>query len=130
MLDGLQIRAAPMAEIGTRPQAGIATLDNAENVERMPNLVFRQGICSLSDQVFQDINAYRYAKNAQTLQRPAGLDQLAKEHCEYLRKNRGTFDHYGKNVSHDRTEGRVFATQLFGTISYSQLTTRNCFGQF
>ena len=62
---------------------------------------------SLSDQVYQDVNAYRRSQGAKDLQRHAGLDRLAQEHCEYLRKNRGTFNLYGKNVSHDGSEGRA-----------------------
>lgn len=150
----------------------------------------------LSAQVFQDVNAYRLQRGAGSLRRNAGLDRLALNHCEYLRKNRGTFNLYGKNVSHDGAEGRslvamqrfnmlstseivastlstgsdagtaralvilwqnsrdhessmrdkswtdtgvatvvdadgrVFATQLFGTASHSQLTTRNRFSGF
>ena len=151
---------------------------------------------SLSGQVSQDVNAYRRSHGAKDLQRHAGLDRLALDHCEYLRKNRGSFDLYGKNVSHNGAEGRslvamkslkmlnssenvastmrgasdaqtsgflvklwqkssdhdyamrnpawthtgvatvvdadgrVFATQLFGTISLSQLSTRDRFSGF
>ena len=150
----------------------------------------------LSGQVFQDVNAYRRSHGAKDLQRHAGLDRLAQQHCEYLRKNRGTFDLYGKNVSHNGSEGRalvamkslkmlnssenvastmrgdsdaltagflvtlwqkssdhdyamrdpawthtgvgtvvdtddrVFATQLFGTMNLSQLSTRDRFSGF
>ncbi|MGL4398548.1 MAG: hypothetical protein ACRCXD_01655, partial [Luteolibacter sp.] len=34
------------------------------------------------------------------------MDRLAQQHCEYLRRNRGTFNLYGKNVSHDGAHGR------------------------
>lgn len=68
---------------------------------------YRGGGSPLSNQIFQDVNAYRRNHGARELQRHAGLDRLAKEHSEYLRKHRGTFNLYGKNVSHDGAEGRA-----------------------
>ena len=148
---------------------------------------------SLTGQVFQAVNAYRRQHGASELQRHAGLDRLAQEHCEYLRQHRGTFRLYGKNVSHFGFEGRalmareryqmqsvsenvaaanhpgespgpvlvtlwagskdhelnmrsswthtgvgavmdsdgtIFATQLFASVSHSQLTTRERFNRF
>ena len=66
---------------------------------------------SLSGQVFQAVNAYRSNHGASVLQRHAGLDHLAQEHCEYLRQHRGTFQLYGKNVSHFGFEGRALAAR-------------------
>ena len=148
---------------------------------------------SPSGQVFQRVNSYRGSIGAAALQRHAGLDRLAQQHCEYLRQHRGTFKLHGKNVSHFGFEGRalaaresyqmqnvsenvaaanhpgespapvlvklwqgskdhdsnmrqswthtgvgvvvdsdgmVFATQLFATVSYSQLATRERFNRF
>jgi uncharacterized protein YkwD len=66
-----------------------------------------QGGSTLSAQVFQDTNAYRSSHGTRQLKRHPGLDRLASEHCEYLRRNRGTFKLYGKNVSHNGAEGRA-----------------------
>jgi uncharacterized protein YkwD len=148
---------------------------------------------SLTGRIHSEVTSYRRSRGASELQRHAGLDRLAQEHCEYLRRNKGSFGLYGKNVSHFGFEGRaivareryqmmsisenvaatfnaaghpapaivslwinskdheynmrsrwthtgigavtdsdgtVFATQLFSTISYSQLTTRNRFSSF
>lgn len=148
---------------------------------------------SLSGRVFTEVNSYRRSHGAADLQRHAGLDRLAHEHCEYLRQNRGRFGLYGKNVSHFGFEGRsllareryqmmnvsenvaasthagsnpaqtmvklwseskghehnmrsswthtgvgavmdsdgtIISTQLFATVSYSQLTTRDRFNRF
>jgi uncharacterized protein YkwD len=145
---------------------------------------------SLSGQVLQEVNSYRRSHGKSELQRHPGLDRLAQEHCEYLRKHRGTFGLNGGNVSHYGFESRainareryqmgavsenvaaathpgksaapllvklwsqskshdanmrnswthtgvgvvvdhdgmVFATELFGCINHSQLTTRNRF---
>lgn len=148
---------------------------------------------SVSGRLFQEINAYRRSSGAKDLQRHSGLDRLAQEHSEYLRKNRGTFTLSGRNVSHIGFEGRaliareryqmenvsenvaaashpgtnpapiiinlwkgskdhhknmidswthsgigvavdsdgmVFATQLFATVSQSQMSTRDRFNRF
>lgn len=148
---------------------------------------------SLSGRILSEVNSYRRSHGASDLQRHAGLDRLAQEHCEYLRKNRGSFQLYGKNVSHFGFEGRaivareryqmanvsenvaaasysgsnpgpllvklwseskdhefnmrshwthtgigvvvdsdgmVFATQLFSTVSYSQRASRERFNHF
>lgn len=148
---------------------------------------------SVSGRVFDEVNAYRSSQGARPLQRHAGLDRLAQQHCEYLRKHRGTFELSGRNVSHFGFEGRclaarqmyqmenisenvaaanhpggapakvlvglwkgskdhhknmlddwthsgigvvidsdgtVFSTQLFSTVSYSQMMTRERFNRF
>jgi len=145
---------------------------------------------SLSGQVLQEVNSYRRSHGKSELQRHPGLDRLAQEHCEYLRKGRGNFGLNGSNVSHfgfesrainarERyqmgavseniaaanypgkkigpvlvqlwsnskghdanmrnswtqtgvgvvvdSDGMVFATQIFGCVNHSQLTTRNRF---
>lgn len=64
--------------------------------------------------VLQAVNAYRRSKGAAELQRHAGLDRLAQQHCEYLRQRRGTFELNGKNVSHIGFEGRaLYARERF-----------------
>lgn len=149
---------------------------------------------SLSGQVLREVNSYRRNAGAQELIRHPGLDRLAQEHCEYLRKNRGKFNLHGKYVSHFGSEARaqiareryqmrsvsenvaatsssggqnaastlvklwanskdhaytmrsawthtgvgsvvdedgtVFSTQLFATVTHSQLTTRERFNRF
>lgn len=76
---------------------------------------------SLPGQVFQQVNAYRAAKGVGPLQRHAGLDRLAHEHCEYLRKHRGTFQLSGKNVSHFGFESRALAArELYNMQSVSE----------
>lgn len=62
---------------------------------------------SASSRLFQEVNSYRRSQGKSELQRHAGLERLAQEHCEYLRKHRGTFSLSGKNVSHIGFEGRA-----------------------
>lgn len=62
---------------------------------------------SRSGQILQEVNSYRRSHGVSELQRHAGLDRLAQEHCEYLRQKRGSFGIYGKNVSQIGFEGRT-----------------------
>jgi uncharacterized protein YkwD len=62
---------------------------------------------SLTSRLHQEINSYRRSQGRPELQRHAGLERLAQEHCEYLRKHRGTFKLNGRNVSHFGFEGRA-----------------------
>lgn len=66
---------------------------------------------SLTEQVFREVNSYRRGHGAKDLERHAGLDRLAQKHCEYLRAHRGSFDLYGKNVSHIGFDGRALMAQ-------------------
>ncbi len=76
---------------------------------------------SLSGQVFQEVNAYRRSHHAADLQRHAGLDRLAQQHCEYLRSHRGEGSIYGKNVSHVGFEGRTLvARERYNMMSISE----------
>jgi uncharacterized protein YkwD len=61
--------------------------------------------------VFDAVNSYRSQRGASALQRHAGLDRLAQNHCEYLREHRGTFKLHGKNVSHFGFDGRALAAR-------------------
>ena len=75
----------------------------------------------LSAQVYKDSNLYRNEVGAGTLQRHAGLDRLALQHCEYLRANRGKFNLHGKNVSHSGSEGRsMMAMKAFQMLNCSE----------
>ena len=76
---------------------------------------------SLSTEVFEDVNAYRNKLGVGELKRDARLDRLANEFCEYLRKNSGTFEVYGKYVSHMGYEGRsLIAMRRLNMMSTSE----------
>jgi len=68
---------------------------------------------SLAGQVFDAVNAYRRSQGAANLERHAGLDHLAQQHCEYLREHRGSFVLRGKNVSHIGFEGRAMYARVY-----------------
>jgi len=73
---------------------------------------------SKSDKILAAVNDYRSSHGAAQLQRHPGLDRLAQQHCEYLRKNRGTFQLYGKNVSHYGFDGRAALARERYQMSY------------
>lgn len=86
---------------------GLSSCANQTGVNK--ELVSNREHQSLANTIFNDVNAYRRQNGSRNLQRHPGLERLAMEHCEYLRRNRGTFNLYGKNVSHDGAEGRSLA---------------------
>jgi uncharacterized protein YkwD len=63
----------------------------------------------LASAVFDHVNQYRKSQGSGSLTMHPVLNQLATTHCEYMRKNRGTFKLYGKNVTHMGSEGRALA---------------------
>jgi uncharacterized protein YkwD len=76
---------------------------------------------SLSDQVFAEVNSYRSSIGKPALQRHAGLDRLAQQHCDYLAKTGGSYGLYGKNVSHIGFEGRALsAKQTYKIMSLGE----------
>jgi uncharacterized protein YkwD len=76
---------------------------------------------STAGRLFDAVNDYRLSQGAQPVERHAGLDRLAQQHCEYLRSNRGTFSLYGKNVSHYGFDARAIAArQVFQMSSVSE----------
>ena len=66
---------------------------------------------STTGSLFNDVNAYRRSQGKAELQRHGGLDRLAQEHSEYLRRNRGSFKLNGRNVSHFGFEGRALVAR-------------------
>ncbi len=72
----------------------------------------RHNESTLSQELFQRVNSYRSSRGVSSMQRNAGLDLLARQHCEYLRQHRGTFSLYGKNVSHMGIETRARLASL------------------
>jgi uncharacterized protein YkwD len=69
---------------------------------------------ALSDRVFSEVNSYRASGGKGALQRHAGLDRLARQHCDYLVKTRGSYGLYGANVSHIGLDGRaLYASKCY-----------------
>lgn len=89
----------------------LASCANQPQKTKLPVSASLRPDSSLTGQVLTEVNSYRRSHGASDLQRHAGLDRLAHEHCEYLRQNRGKFGLYGKNVSHFGFEGRALVAR-------------------
>jgi uncharacterized protein YkwD len=62
---------------------------------------------ALANRINDEVNAYRRSKGGGELSRMSGLDQLAQQHSEFMKANRGKFSLYGKNVTHYGFESRA-----------------------
>ena len=101
--------------------ASCANPPESSQTTRLPVSASLRPDSSLSSRIHQDVNSYRRSRGERELQRHPGLDRLAQQHCEYLRRNRGTFSVYGKNVSHYGFEGRALvARERFNMASVSE----------
>lgn len=76
---------------------------------------------SVADGIHTKVNAYRKSMGKPALQRHAGLDRLARQHSEFMRRNRGKFDLSSTgNISHFGFEGRTLAARRFGMSDISE----------
>lgn len=75
----------------------------------------------VNTRLYHEVNAYRRSHGKRELQRHAGLDRLARQHSEYLRKHRGSFSLQGKNVSHFGFDGRaLYAREAYQMANISE----------
>lgn len=99
----------------------LASCATPPETKRLPVSASLRPDSSRTGQILQEVNSYRHNHGASDLQRHAGLDRLAQEHCEYLRQHRGTFGIYGKNVSHIGFEGRTLvARERYQMANFSE----------
>lgn len=89
----------------------LASCANQPEAHKVPVSTSVNPKSSASEQIYQEVNSYRASRGAAGLKRHAGLDRLAQEHCEYLRKNRGSFSLNGRNVSHIGFDGRALVAR-------------------
>lgn len=67
---------------------------------------------NVADGIHAKVNAYRKSIGKPALQRHAGLDKLARQHSEFMRRNRGKFSLSSTgNISHFGFEGRTLAAR-------------------
>jgi uncharacterized protein YkwD len=99
----------------------LASCATQPEVTKLPASASIHPDLSLSGKILTEVNAYRRSHGASDLQRHAGLDRLAQQHCEYLRQHKGQFGLYGKNISHLGFEGRaLFARERYQMINVSE----------
>lgn len=82
-------------------------------VTRVPVSASISKSSNLSGDVFNSVNSYRAQNGKSSLERHAGLDQLAQEHCDYLAKNCGGS---GTNISHVGFRKRAFNAHRYFSI--------------
>ncbi|MBC8126464.1 MAG: CAP domain-containing protein [Gloeobacteraceae cyanobacterium ES-bin-144] len=87
--------------------AALASCASKPETKRMPVSASIRPDSSATGRLFKEVNEYRQSKGKSEVERHAGLDRLAQEHCEYLRQHRGEFSLQGKNVSHIGFDGRT-----------------------
>lgn len=68
----------------------------------------------LSNEVFNEVNLYRQRGGMSTLERHAGLDQLAQKHCDFLVATCGG---RGTNINHLGFDKRAFDAGKYFRIS-------------
>lgn len=62
---------------------------------------------SVTDRLERALNDYRASVGQQPIARHPGLDALAREHCEFMARNRGKFTLGSENISHYGFEERA-----------------------
>ncbi len=81
---------------------------------------------SLAGTLHAQVNSYRASIGRPALRRHAGLDRMAQQHCEFMRKNRGKF---GKsNLTHYGFEERALAAQRMMNMSNVGENIATCSG--
>jgi uncharacterized protein YkwD len=91
----------------------LASCATQPEVTKMPMSASYRPDSSLSGRILTEVNSYRRNHGASDLQRHAGLERLAQQHCEYLLQHKGEFGLYGKHVSHYGFEGRAVAAREY-----------------
>lgn len=89
-----------------------------------------KGDGSLAGKIHSQVNSYRHTKGRKGLQRHAGLDRMAQQHSEFMRRNRGKFS--GKNahanISHYGFEERALNAQRTMKMSNVAENIATCSG--
>jgi len=82
----------------------------------------------LSSRVFQEVNHYRMERNAQPVRRATKLDDLAREHANFLRNVHERSASHGPVANHDGFESRARRarfTGYFGQVAENVVSCRS-----
>lgn len=83
---------------------------------------------SLAGNIHSQVNAYRQAKGKSALQRHAGLDRMARQHSEFMRRNRGKFG--STSLTHYGFEERALNAQRTMSMGGVAENIATCSGSF
>lgn len=85
---------------------------------------------SLAGTIHAQVNAYRASKGKSQLNRNAGLDKMAREHSEFMLRNRGKFKvDKTSSLSHYGFEERAMKAQRLMSMSDVAENIATCSGQ-
>jgi uncharacterized protein YkwD len=85
---------------------------------------------SLAGNIHSQVNSYRASKGKPALQRHAGLDRMAQQHSEFMRRNRGKFGGASANLTHYGFEERALNAQRTMSMSGVAENIATCSGNF
>lgn len=85
---------------------------------------------SIAGTIHAQVNAYRAAKGKQALYRHAGLDRMARQHSEFMRRNRGKFGGASANLTHYGFEERALQAQRTMSMSGVAENIATCSGNY
>ena len=85
---------------------------------------------SIAGNIHAQVNTYRQAKGKAALQRHAGLDRMAQQHSEFMRRNRGKFGGASGNLTHYGFQERALNAQRTMSMSNVAENVATCTGNF
>jgi len=85
---------------------------------------------SIAGNIHAQVNSYRQTKGESALPRHAGLDRMAQQHSEFMRRNRGKFGGASGNLTHYGFEERSLNAQRTMSMSSVGENVATCSGNF
>ncbi|HEY1122392.1 MAG TPA: CAP domain-containing protein [Haloferula sp.] len=85
---------------------------------------------SVAGNIHAQINAYRASKGKSALPRHEGLDRMAQQHSEFMRRNRGKFGGATGNLTHYGFEERALKAQRTMSMSGVAENVATCSGSY
>ncbi|MEK7949481.1 CAP domain-containing protein [Luteolibacter soli] len=85
---------------------------------------------SIAGSIQSEVNAYRATKGKPALERHAGLDRMAQQHSEFMRRNRGKFGGASGNLTHYGFEERALNAQRTMNMSNVAENVASCSGHY
>ena len=85
---------------------------------------------TLAGNIHAQVNSYRQATGKPALPRHAGLDRMARQHSEFMLRNRGKFSGSSANLTHYGFEERALNAQRTMSMSNVAENIATCSGSF
>lgn len=85
---------------------------------------------TLAGKIHAQVNAYRQATGKPALPRHAGLDRMARQHSEFMLRNRGKFSGASANLTHYGFEERALNAQRTMSMGNVAENIATCSGNF